>query len=392
MNIPYRTRRRIKRTGTVLAIILMLSILVWFFSVVFLERYIVYTREDAHLDFTLKPQQMSGEIARPPVGNAEVSIYYNEGENALNSNATITKLDGYYIDSETMNKDIGALWDMIEILPQGTPVMIELKAGYGSFYYKSTLTDAVSAKTVSVDSVDELIKAMNKKGFYTIAEVSSLRDYCFGLNHVSSGIPITGKQYLWMDPGGCYWLKPDDQKVQAWIMSYVKELKEMGFKEVVLSDFRYPQSDAVTIPEDPNAILGPAAETLLKELSEDGFTLSFGVADSLFPLPEGRTRIFLSDIDAQSVGAQLSQTKIPDPSVKIVFVAKTNDTRYEQGSVLRPITSAQVLEAQKADREKKKDKTVPHAKEERPVVEDGPAMETSPAPAPTGPAVETPAD
>ena len=387
MNIPYRTQRKLKQAGMILLIVLMVSVLVWFCSVLFLERYIVYTREGAEIDLDLNPQMMMGEVARPPVGSAEVSIYYNEGDNALNSNVTLTQMDGYYIDSETLNKDIGSVWDMIKILPEGTPVMIELKAGYGSFYYHSTLTDAIAAKSVSVDAVDELIKELNKRGFYTIAEVSSLRDYCFGLNHVPSGIPIKGKQYLWMDPGGCYWLKPDDAAVRAWILSYVKELKEMGFKEVVLSDFMYPNTDAVTIPEDKDKILGETAAALLEELTEDGFTLSFGVENSLFPLPEGRTRAYLKSVDAQLVSAQLAQTKIPDPSVKIVFVAKTNDTRYEQGSVLRPITSAQVLEAQKADREKKKDKRQPGVKDEK--RETTPATE-APAPTPAAPVTEAP--
>ena len=364
MNIPYRTRRRLHRLGFTALVLFLISILVWFCSVVFLERYIVYTREGAYLDLDADPQSMRGEVARPPVGEAKVSIYYNEGENSLNANTAITKLNGYYISSEDLNKGVETVWEMIELIPSGTPVMIELKAGYGSFYYKSTLTDAVAAKSVSQDSVDELIKAMNKKGFYTIAEVSAFRDYCFGLNHVSSGLPIIGKQYLWMDPGGCYWLKPDDTAALNWILSYVKELKEMGFQEVVLSDFRYPATDKVTIPEDPNAILGKSAQVLLEQLSGDGFTLSFGVSDSLFPLPEGRTRAYLKDIDAQSVGAQLSQTKIPDPSVRMVFVARTNDTRYEQGSVLRPITSAEVLEAQRADRDKKGE--LPPKKEEKP--------------------------
>ena len=362
--IPYRTRRRLKNLGLTLLTLFSLSVAVWFCSVQYLEPYVVYTREGAHLDFSIDPDNVAGEVARPPVGSANVSIYYNEGDDALNANTAMTKMTGYYIDSETLNRDVSAVWDMIKILPQGTPVMIELKAGYGSFYYHSTLTDAISAQSVSVDSVDELIKEMNKKGFYTIADVSSLRDYCFGLNHVSSGIPITGKLYLWMDPGGCYWLKPDDTAVQNWIISYVKELKEMGFNEVLLSDFMYPVSDAVTVPEDKDTILATTAKLLLDELSEEGFTLSFGVADSTFPLPDGRTRIYLKNVDAQSVGAQLSQTQIPDPSVKLVFVAKTNDTRFEQASVLRPITSAEVLEAQKADKEKKNEKTTPGVKDE----------------------------
>lgn len=358
MNIPYRTQRKLKRVGLVLLILAMLSVIVWFCSVIFLERYIVYTKDGAYLDFSISPQQMMGEVAQPPVGKENVSIYFNEGADSLNSNAVLTKLDGYYIDSEALTKDSAGIWEQIKILPQGTPVMIELKPGRGTFYYKSTLTDATPAQTVSVDAVDELVKELNKKGFYTIAQISAFRDYTYGLSHVSAGIPVAGKQFLWMDPGGCYWLKPDDPGVQAWIISIVKELKTMGFNEVVLSNFSYPDTDKATIPENKDEILAQTAEKLLTELGGDTFTLSFGVKDSTFKLPEGRCRMYLENISAQAVGSQMDQAKLPDPSVRLVFVAKTNDTRYEQSSVLRPIGAAQVLEAQKADRASAKDLAV----------------------------------
>ena len=50
MRIPYRTQRTIRRVGIVFLIFLMLFIIAWFCSVVFLERHVVYTREGAMLD------------------------------------------------------------------------------------------------------------------------------------------------------------------------------------------------------------------------------------------------------------------------------------------------------------------------------------------------------
>ena len=354
MRIPYRTQRKLKRAGLLVLIIAMISLIVWFCSVIFLERYVVYTREGAHLDFNVNPDDIRGEVASPPVGQLNVSIYYNEGENAMNSNAVLKKLDGYYIDAEAMSKNMTAVWDSLKIVPKETPIMIELKGPNGLFYYNSTLADSVKANNVSTDAVGELIKELQKKGYYTIAKVSAFRDYNYGLNHVSHGLPVKGTPYLWPDAGNCYWLQPDNENVLSWIATFVKEIRDLGFNEVLLSNFQYPVTDKVAIPENKDEVLAASAKKLLEACGAEGFTVSFGVSDSQFPLPEGRCRAYLENVDARNVAAQLEKTTIPEPSIKLVFVAKTNDTRYGQGSVLRPISAAEVLEAQKADREASK--------------------------------------
>ena len=349
MKIPYRTQRVLKRVGKVCLVLALLGVLAWFCGVIFLERYVVYTREGATLDFNLPETGFAGEVAVPPVGEGNVKIYYNEGNNSMSDSSELTQLNGYYIDTDMLVNHMDEIWPMLEPLPKGTPIMIELKAGKGTFYYTSNLPDAVQTTAVSSDRVDELIKKMHIKGFYTIAKVSSFRDYTFGNNHVLSGLPQKGTQYLWPDSGGCYWLNPTNASALDYLCSIVKELKSMGFNEVMLSNFQYPNTDKVTIKGDIQQNLVNAATKILEECSEDTFTVSFGVATSSFPLPEGRTRMYLENVEAQDVGKRLSQVTIAEPTIKLVFVSATNDTRFEQCGVLRPITAAEVLEAQKAD-------------------------------------------
>ena len=70
-----------------------------------------------------------------------------------------------------------------------------------------------------------------------------------------------------------------------------------------------------------------------------------------FPLPEGRTRLYLSGVEAKEVGARASQVTFENPQARLVFFADTNDTRFDEYGVLRPIEVSGVLEAQKADQE-----------------------------------------
>ena len=358
MSMTYRTKRRLQTIATIGTALLLVFIIFWFCWVLWLERYVVYTRNnDAVLDLDFNSNDLVGEVALPPAsGGTGITIYYNEGDNAVESTNELVKLDGYYIDGSMMTKDLGSVWSDINNLSPGTPVMIELKGGYGSFYYTSSLADAVMSQSVSVASVDELIQELKYRGFYTIARISAFRDYNFGLNHVNHGLPVAGKQYLWADDGGCYWLNPTSATTISWITSVVTELRDMGFNEVMLADFRFPMGEKYSFKGDKDAALQTAANTLLTNClsaAYPGFTLSFCVDKVSFPLPDSRSRLYLENVDASSVAAKASQAVIENSDVRLVFLASNNDTRYNDYGVLRPIDVSAVVESQRKEQEEK---------------------------------------
>ncbi len=162
MNIPYRTRRVINRIGYVSLFILMALAIVWFCWVIFVERYVVYTRDGAVLDMSYSSHDISGEVAQPPQSQQQISIYYNEGENSIELGNALTQLDGYYISADDLTKDIGGVWEALEKLPMGSTVMIDMKGGYGSFYYSSHLSESIHSQSVSVASVtaDESVPSL----------------------------------------------------------------------------------------------------------------------------------------------------------------------------------------------------------------------------------------
>ena len=350
MRIPYRTQRILKRTGMIFLILLMLFIIAWFCSVVFLERHVVYTREGAMLDLSVSANDLIGEVAKPPVGSTDITIFYNEGDDAINMSDDLQQLDGYFIDIETLKTDIAGVWDLLEPLSANTPIMIDLKGGYGSAYYSSTLPGIITSSEVSVASVDELIGYMSEKNFYKIARISALRDYNYGLNHVSSGLMHVNGKGLWPDEGHCYWLDPTNENTINWIVSIIKEIKNMGFDEVVLTDFRFPNTDLIRFNGDKDAALVDAATKLIAECSDKDFAVSFQVPNYEFALPEGRSRMYLEKVSATNVGMAASKTteNIPDPQLRLVFIAETNDTRFNAYGCLRPISTSTAMEAQKA--------------------------------------------
>lgn len=338
MAIPYRTRRRLQRLGTLALAVLVFSIFAWLCWVIWVERYIIYTEDGATINFELSPEIPMGEVALPPVAGEGPEIHYNEGENAVNTSTELQQLSGYYITYELLKNDFDNVKAKVLSLPTNTPVMIDVKGGYGSFYYSSDLAEAVISQSVNTSAIDELIDLMNQKNLYLIARIPAFQDYCYALNHVNSGIPFTGGGgALWMDNEGCYWLKPKDSATIGWLTSIILELRSLGFDEVVLDEFWVPTGNKVNYTGEAETDLVEAATKLLNNVTANAFTLSFNVSSATFNLPEGRCRMYLSNIPARDVELTGTQTTITDPQIRMVFIADSNDTRYDAFGVLRTL-------------------------------------------------------
>lgn len=338
MAIPYRTRRRLQRLGSFLLALLILGAAAWLCWVIWVERYIIYTEDGAHIDFNLSPEVPMGEIAQPPVPGEGPEIHYNEGENAVNTSTDLLQLSGYYITFDLLKNDFESVQEKVNSLPTNSPVMIDLKGGFGSFFYSSQLSEAVISQSIDVTKVDALIRLMNEKNLYLIARVPAFQDYSFALNHVSSGIPFTGGGgALWMDSEGCYWLKPRDSATIGYLTSIILELRSLGFDEVVLDEFWVPTANRVAYSGDAEADLAECANKLLSSVTSNSFTLSFNVSSVSFPLPEGRCRMYLSGIPAREVEIIGAQCGISEPQIRLVFIADSNDTRFDNYGVLRTL-------------------------------------------------------
>lgn len=345
MSIPYRTRRVLNRIGTVALVLLMIFIVAWLCWVIWLQRYVVYSDDGAELNFELSANEVSGEIAVEPKAEANISIYYNEGANAIDVTNEMTQLNGYYIDSTMLQQDMQGVLMRIDKLDSSTPIMVDMKGPYGSFFYPSQLGDAVHSASTDVQAVSQLIDTLQSKGFYTIARVSAFRDREYGNNHVSSGLYMLSRAGLWMDSGGMYWLDPTNSSTTSWIASVVLELRDMGFNEVMLTNFRFPDGDQYIFNGDKTAALQTAAATLMSSCSASDFVLSFCVDDPAFTLPEGRCRLYLEGVGAAGIGQAASQVTMDDPEIRLVFIADTGDTRYDAYGVLRSLYISDVIEA-----------------------------------------------
>ena len=58
MSMTYRTRRRLQKLGVTALIVLVVLLIAWFCSVIWLQRYVVYSADGAQVDFELGTQAL----------------------------------------------------------------------------------------------------------------------------------------------------------------------------------------------------------------------------------------------------------------------------------------------------------------------------------------------
>ena len=339
MTIPYRTQRVLKKIGYTLLALLLVAALVavcWF---VWLSRYVVYTRDGgAVLRFDLDPIVPAGTPATPPESGPDVSIYYNEGDNAINISTELTQMIGYYVDGAAL-QDIATVKSQIQALPLDVPILVEVKSIYGNFYYSSNIADR-NASGIDPVAMDELISYLKASNRYAIAYLPALRDYYYGLHHTNNGLAVKGGGYLWADEEYCYWLDPTKEGTISYLSSEINELKNLGFDEVVFSEFCFPNTTKIAFSGDKESAIANAAQTLVTACATDRFAVSFVGQNARFPLPEGRSRLYITNADAANAASMAAETGLENTDSRLVFLTEFHDTRFDAYSVLRPLDAA----------------------------------------------------
>lgn len=332
LQLPYRTRRLLRRIAIASAILLAVALLVWGCWMIWLQRYVIYTRSGAKLDFGMNPTLPSGQAAVKP-DYPKLEIEYLEEDEEDEDDYELKQLAGYYISAADL-RDIPGVKERLKDLPKGTPVMVEVKNITGNFFYSSTVAQ-YRADYIDVTAMDELIEYLDDSGLYAIAYLPALRDYNYGLHHVPDGLPTPGG-WLWIDDDSCYWLNPSSQGTMSYLVSILTELRNLGFDEAVLYDFYFPDTSGIVFNADKPTALANAAKTLVTTCATDRFAVSF-VVDTAFTFPEGRCRMYKRNTPASQVEVIAGECGLATPLTHLVFLTDIHDTRFDAYGVLRPL-------------------------------------------------------
>ena len=210
---------------------------------------------------------------------------------------------------------------------------------YGIFniYYDTDMPGASVSDKVDTEALGELLTYLAKADYYTIAAVPAFRDRAYGLENTSLGILHSSGGYLWAGSDRCYWLDPVKNGTRNRLIDIATELRDMGFDEVVFTDFCFPPTTDILYEGDKLTALNETAQHLAHNLATAEFCVSFLCNEEGFVLPEGRTRLYRDGVDASLVQSVAETAAVPDTQINLVYLTEVSDTRFDAFGVLRPL-------------------------------------------------------
>lgn len=331
--ISYRRGIFLKKLLRVVLIVLAVLLVLSAVLLIYLEPYVTYDRDGAHLSLDREPSAVSpteGNSTRPQIGDAQI-LHVEKAQ----SDKTIAEQGGYYITT-SMLQDPAAVLEEVKALDGPCAVMMEVKSIFGNFYYSTAISGAQTAD-VDVTVVDELIAYLSRNGFYMIAVTPAFRDSNFALDNQSCGLPLAGGA-LWMDTRGCYWLDPADETVLSYLMQIARELSSLGFSEVAYSDFLFPDSSNISYNSElsRDELIAGAATELSTFFSGSNLTISFVTEGVEFPARVCSGRLYITDADGSKVERYV-QAYDATGIRELVFLANSRDSRFNDYAMLRPL-------------------------------------------------------
>ncbi|MDD6643861.1 MAG: putative glycoside hydrolase [Firmicutes bacterium] len=335
LRIPYRNKLLLKKLLRVVLILLAALLVLSLVLLLYYEPYIVYDRDGAHLRLSTDSGQAAVPEAAPRPTVENPLIVYDTN---VPTQKSLAETGGYYITT-AMLQDPEAVFDAVKKLEEPCAVMIELKSIFGNFYYSTSIGGAQTAD-VDIAKIDQLLTYLVDKDFYLIAVVPAFSDRAFALENQSCGLPLSSGA-LWMDDYGCYWLDPANETVKSYLMQIARELSGLGVREVVFSEFRFPESSSIVYSSDQTSteILRETASELTSFFTGSNLMISFETEAADFPADACKGRLYIPNVDGSQVERYVQLYGKSEGLAELVFLAASRDTRFENQAVLRPLLS-----------------------------------------------------
>lgn len=257
-------RGRGPRWKILLAILLVLVIAVAF-SVIYLQQFIVYSA-DGRRQISLPWQ--SEEKEPPPEGGEEnpaeppdVDVVVQELETRKPAETIAFSLPAGVLTQ--------TLWqEALTAKPAGAnAVAVRLKTSNGTVYFDASGAVSGAAET-ELDTAAALAAVTAQEELYTIASMACLQDFKAANADVEGrGLKNTGG-YIFYDGNNSLWLDPAKPSAREYVCTLAREIAELGFDELLLTDFGYPTEGKINkIDYNTDVPLANNLDLLLSDLN-----------------------------------------------------------------------------------------------------------------------------
>ena len=259
-------RGRGSKWKILLVIVLLLTIAVSA-SVLYMQQYMVYS-PDGHRQIVLPWQTEPEDSPLPenpeddPLNNVDVVLQNPEPQKAA-------EILAYALPAQALTSPAWAEWLAGGRGQAGGAVAVRLKTSNGTIYYDSAhaVSGAVQLAPEPGDTAAVLRAITAREDLHTIASMACLQDFKAANADVEGrGLKNTGG-YIFYDGNNSLWLDPAKPAAREYVCALAKEIAELGFDELLLTDFSYPTEGKINkISYNTDVPLADNLDLLLDEL------------------------------------------------------------------------------------------------------------------------------
>ena len=175
-------------------------------------------------------------------------------------------------------------------------LILEMKDSQGDLAWQSGESLAALV-TTGGEAVNAALEEWNRGDVYTIARVCAFRDNT--LPYQDNRVALKAGYGNWRDEEKLRWLDPDSETARAYIVGLCRELAQLGFDEILLTDCGFPTQgdlDSLRAVEEKEETLETFCRQLQGALADTPVTLSvMGQRDSVTADPvSGQTTALLA--------------------------------------------------------------------------------------------------
>ena len=240
----YRSYRGRTSKGKIALAVLLVLIILAAVGFLWLQEYIVYDRDGSfHLELPWKTETPPAEEEVPPE-DVEITIQEPEKPKAL---AAFSASAAPLTQAGWKDAWLGA---SVMSAPAYNAAAVTLKDSTGHIYFAAT---GAAAGTVSTaEDTAAALAEVAESSYHSIGRMSCFLDPIAARADVEGmGLKNTGG-YIFYDGNNENWLDPSKEKTQEYLASLAVECAELGFDEILLTDFSFPTQgklDKISYPE-----------------------------------------------------------------------------------------------------------------------------------------------
>ena len=228
----YHGRSGFRTFLKVLIVILLVVLILAVAAVIFLEPYLVYDQNGAHLNLPFLSGQEEPSAAEPVQSPNGTLVMVSPTPTPAPDYLRAVSLPRTALTDGTAQSQVEAAG--------GNAVIFDMKADDGTLGYVSNLDTAKGIGSSASDpALNSAIQTLCAGELYTIARVSCFRDNTAPYQRNSLSIK-TNSGYNWRDSGDIRWMSPTNADARAYVAGVCGELAALGFDEIVLDYSAYP--------------------------------------------------------------------------------------------------------------------------------------------------------